>query len=525
MASISLTVRPNKDKTVFSINGTISHMGERRVASLGVKIPKSIYSGSSSNDYIQGKSQEASDARARIFKAKSILTELERDFTNRNGVEPPIDYLVAELKKMLHGEHKGLSKDQRKEKLRQKAEQDEFEARDLIYYLEDYIKTKTGLYSNQTINNYKTNLKMLKLFCDRYNYTCQLKDLNNAFMSKFLNFLCNDEVTETNDKGSKIVVKKLYENASAEKAVTNLLVVMNYYEEVFGDLKIKKKKILGDLRVHDSRHTKKDDLAFISFEELLEFYSWDCEVYGQYKEEFEATRDCYVVSAVTGLRHNELYFIDRESVQVVMKPEPHKVLNITTDKTGHNTTTICPKLVEEIIEKWSQKSFDAPKRTLVINGRKERKEFPECLLPVRSSVKMNKRLHKLFHDIGWFQMKQAYGDAITPENKEEFEPVGFWKTIRRVRYSGAKRMEDVLARHELLTFHSSRHTFACYLLREGLPLKTISELLGHDSVKTTEDYYAQLLSQDVTYSASKLIESNRSLANAMKRVELMRVSA
>lgn len=516
MASISLISRPNKDKTVFSINATVSHLGERRVVSLGVKVPKSIYSGNSSNDYIQGKSQEAGDARNRIFKAKSILQEIEKAFINRNGVEPPIDFLIGEFKKMLHGEHASLSKSERQEKLRMQSRQEEIDSRDLIYYIEDYIKTKSGLYSDQTINNYRTTTKMLKLFCERYDYTCATKDLNNAFFSKFLGFLCNDEI-----KG----VKRMYENASAEKTVTNLLVVINYYEEIFGDVRIKRKKILGDLRVHDSRHTKKDDLAFISFEELLELYEWDCEIYGQYQEEFEATRDCYVVSALTGLRHNELYCVDQGAIQLVMEPEPHKVLNITTDKTGHNTTTICPVLVEDIVKKWSQRTFKAPKRTIVENGRKFSKEFHECLLPVRSSVKMNKRLHKLFHDIGWSQMKKAYGEAITPETKEDFEPVGFWKTIRRVRYSGSKRMEDVLSRHEMLTFHSSRHTFACYLLREGLPLKTISELLGHDSVKTTEDYYAQLLSQDVTYSASKLIASNKSLANAMNRIELMRVSA
>ncbi len=38
------------------------------------------------------------------------------------------------------------------------------------------------------------------------------------------------------------------------------------------------------------------------------------------------------------------------------------------------------------------------------------------------------------------------------------------------------------------TFHSIRHTFASTLYRSGAPLLTVSKLLGHRSVKTTERY-------------------------------------
>lgn len=525
MASLSLSTRPNSDGSWYSINGTISHMGERKAISLGVKVPKKNYIKNPASDYIQGKSQEASDARTKVFKAKSILAEIEKEFINRNGVEPPMQFIIEEFKKHYIGEHKALSKTEREEKLREKARNDEKESRDLIYYIGDYIKTKKGLYSPHTIKNFETLKNTFSIFCLRYDYTCRVPDITNALLSKYLNFLCNDVVTETNEKGNLVTVKKRYENASAKKAITNLLTVVHYYEDDFDSVKISKKKILGELRVQDSRTGKKDDLAFISFEELLEFYSWDCSVYGRYQEEFEATRDCYVVSGLTGLRHSELYFVEKGSIQILMEPEPHKVLNITDGKNGHNTTTICPGLVEEILQRWSKRNFTAPRQILNIDGKKQTVHYRDCILPVRSTTKMNKRVHKLFHDIGWSQMKKTYGTHITPNNAKEFEPVGFWKVIKRVRYSGMERMEENITRHELLSFHSSRHTFACYLLKEGLPLKTISELLGHDSVKTTEDYYAQLLPQDVTYSASKLIESNKSLSNALLKRELMKVSA
>ena len=38
--------------------------------------------------------------------------------------------------------------------------------------------------------------------------------------------------------------------------------------------------------------------------------------------------------------------------------------------------------------------------------------------------------------------------------------------------------------------HALRNTFAVHLLEKGLPLETVSLMLGHQSVTTTERYYA-----------------------------------
>lgn len=39
-----------------------------------------------------------------------------------------------------------------------------------------------------------------------------------------------------------------------------------------------------------------------------------------------------------------------------------------------------------------------------------------------------------------------------------------------------------------LTFHMARHTCAVYLLNSGVPLEVVSRILGHASVKTTQEY-------------------------------------
>lgn len=47
---------------------------------------------------------------------------------------------------------------------------------------------------------------------------------------------------------------------------------------------------------------------------------------------------------------------------------------------------------------------------------------------------------------------------------------------------------DSIGADSKITFHSSRHTFATLLGQQGVDLATISKLLGHQKLQTTEIY-------------------------------------
>lgn len=54
-----------------------------------------------------------------------------------------------------------------------------------------------------------------------------------------------------------------------------------------------------------------------------------------------------------------------------------------------------------------------------------------------------------------------------------------------------------------ITFHSFRHTFACLQLANGTDIYTVSKMLGHRELKTTQ-IYAKVIDQTKRTAADKI---------------------
>lgn len=67
-----------------------------------------------------------------------------------------------------------------------------------------------------------------------------------------------------------------------------------------------------------------------------------------------------------------------------------------------------------------------------------------------------------------------------------------------------KEVADICGINKNLTFHLSRHTFATTVtLTNGVPIESVSKMLGHTNIKTTQ-LYAKIVDVKVSADMNKL---------------------
>ena len=70
----------------------------------------------------------------------------------------------------------------------------------------------------------------------------------------------------------------------------------------------------------------------------------------------------------------------------------------------------------------------------------------------------------------------------------------------------SRRFGEVQKRNQLesVRFHDLRHTAASLMILEGVPLKTVSDILGHSSISITADIYGHVLEEQKRNAVNKL---------------------
>ncbi|MBT2233473.1 tyrosine-type recombinase/integrase [Nonomuraea sp. NEAU-A123] len=91
-----------------------------------------------------------------------------------------------------------------------------------------------------------------------------------------------------------------------------------------------------------------------------------------------------------------------------------------------------------------------------------------------------------------FNRYAEYGDLDS-----DFVFVNLWRGQRgaAMTYSAVEALGDRLRRATGIadsTWHALRHSYATRLLRSGVPIEVVAELLGHASPQTTKSTYAHL---------------------------------
>lgn len=336
----------------------------------------------------------------------------------------------------------------------------------LCDYIDEFIAIHKKKYVYNVIRKYGTVKRNIQLFCDKYKYKDEInrmtKDDQTIFFSKFIDFLCYDVVHEEDRR-----IKKRYFNETVMEDVKHIKAVCNYFDSL--DLRVNLSKLTEYLK------TPKNPMPYCTVNEIMVIYNYND--FDEHPEFFEAVRDCCVFQAFTGLRHNELYNVTRDNIATLMVDgEQFKVLSHVPNKTKDRNNVPLNNICLEIIEKWSKKEFESPSKY----DKKTRSwtYFDKCLLPVKCNQQSNKFLHKLCKKIG------------LNENHSE------------VKYSGSDRFETVRPKHEVITTHAMRHSFAYHLKEKGYADGEIADLMGITE-STFRDNYRHTLGKESTYKTFK----------------------
>jgi hypothetical protein len=91
-------------------------------------------------------------------------------------------------------------------------------------------------------------------------------------------------------------------------------------------------------------------------------------------------------------------------------------------------------------------------------------------------------------------------------------------SMNRIQYVWALIRKVLKNEDPGFMIHSIRHTVASRLVSAGVPIYTISKVLGHRSVKTTERY-AQLNTDDLAKAMKLLEDADRAIQEAETAVE------
>jgi len=182
----------------------------------------------------------------------------------------------------------------------------------------------------------------------------------------------------------------------------------------------------------------------IRFEKVDRGYLTDKEISSMMRKEFaskrlENVRDIFVFSCYTGLAYIDIKNLRQEDIQLGFD---NKVWIMTKrEKTNINVNVPLLEIPRKILAKYKD----------VLDGNK--------ILPIMSNQKMNEYL---------------------------------------------KEIADLCGIDKSLSFHLARHTFATTVtLSKGVPIESVSKMLGHTNVQTTQ-IYARIINEKISYDMANL---------------------
>ncbi len=179
---------------------------------------------------------------------------------------------------------------------------------------------------------------------------------------------------------------------------------------------------------------KKDKLEVIALtqEELDLLFNYKLSS----NKRLDQVRDVFCFSCVTGFRFSDLQQLKREHIKEME-------IRLTIKKTKEPAIVPLNQYSKTILEKY--KDLASP-------------------IPMISNQKFNKYV------------------------KELCKLAGIDDSIEIIRYKGANKQSTIYRKHEIISAHTGRKTFATLSLEKGIPAETVMKITGHADYKSFQRY-------------------------------------
>ncbi len=181
-------------------------------------------------------------------------------------------------------------------------------------------------------------------------------------------------------------------------------------------------------------------------------------------KKLDQIRDLFIVGCYTGLRFSDFSQIRREHVM-------GNVLVIKTQKTDDWVRIPLLDPVKNIIEKYKDHSANSLPKSVT-----------------------NQTMNKYLKNIG--------------------ELAELDEDILKIRNRGKQRIEEVFKKHELISTHTARRSFATNMYKRGIPTRVIMQITGHRTEKAFSSYIKISMEENAELMLKYYNESNRASISA-----------
>lgn len=117
--------------------------------------------------------------------------------------------------------------------------------------------------------------------------------------------------------------------------------------------------------------------------------------------------------------------------------------------------------------------------------------FPYSLVPIFNDLKLRQKKYKLKCGLSYEKSDYIFTTSS-----------GFLIDVTNLSHAWENILKKAKLPHK--KFHALRHTFATKLFENNVPLKTVSELLGHSSIDITANTYTHVIPKEKSIAVDKL---------------------